>query len=255
MLRSIANSVRTELATASPNCVWTELRRLASRLRPPGAAVLPASPRARPAVVEPLAPARYKVQFTASAELHDKLERLRALMRPSVPDGDLGAIVEQAVTEKLQRLEARRFARTQKPRKTLSQSKISPTTRQIPAAVKRAVYERDGGRCRYEDEQGRRCTARQGLEYHHRRPFGHGGDHSVANVALACSATTFTWPTSTMAAKPSVDIAAREPAPWSRHRLPRRRICVGRGSVGSHRRLDPSHDRGTPVASSKDLSL
>ena len=148
--------------------------------------MLLASPRARPAVVEPLAPARYKVQFTASAELHDKLERLRALMRPSVPDGDLAAIVEQAVTEKLQRLEARRFARTQAPRKTLSQSQTSPTTRRIPAAVKRAVYERDGGRCRYEDEQGRRCTAREGLEFHHRRPFGHGGDHSVANVALAC---------------------------------------------------------------------
>ena len=146
----------------------------------------PASPRARPAEVAPLAPGRYRVQFTASAELHDKLERLRALMRPSVPDGDLGAIVEQAVTEKLQRLEARRFARTQAPRKTLSQSETSPTTRQIPAAVKRAVYERDAGRCRYEDEQGRRCTARQGLEFHHRRPFGHGGDHSVANIALAC---------------------------------------------------------------------
>ena len=153
---------------------------------PSGATVPPASPRARPSVVEPLAPARYKVQFTASAELRDKLERLRALMRPSVPDGDLAAIIEQAVTEKLQRLEARRFARTQAPRKTLSQSQTSPTTRQIPAAVKRAVYERDGGRCRYEDEQGRRCTARQELEYHHRRPFGHGGDHSVANVALAC---------------------------------------------------------------------
>ena len=153
---------------------------------PPGAAVLPASARARGAMVEPLSPGRYRVQFTASAELRDKLERLQALMRSSVPDGDLGAIVEQAVTEKLQRLEARRFARTQAPRKTLSQSQTSPTTRQIPAAVKRAVYERDGGRCRYEDERGRRCPARQGLEFHHRRPFGQGGDHSVANIALAC---------------------------------------------------------------------
>jgi len=153
---------------------------------PPGAAVLPASARARGAMVEPLAPGRYRVQFTASADLCDKLERLRALMRPSVPDGDLGAIVEQAVTEKLQRLEARRFARTPAPRKTLSESETSPTTRQIPAAVKRAVYERDGGRCRYENKQGKRCTARQGLEFHHRRPFGHGGDHSVANIALAC---------------------------------------------------------------------
>ena len=35
----------------------------------------------RPAVVEPLSPARYEVQFTASGELHDKLERLAALMR------------------------------------------------------------------------------------------------------------------------------------------------------------------------------
>ena len=169
-----------------PNCVWTDVEAAGVEGCPPGAAALPASPGVRPAVVEPLAPARYKVQFTASAELRDKLERLQALMRPSVPDGDLAAIVEQAVTEKLQRLEARRFARTQAPRKTLSQSETSPTTRQIPAAVKRAVYERDGGRCRYEDARGRRCTARQGLEYHHRRPFGHGGDHSVDNIALAC---------------------------------------------------------------------
>ncbi len=72
----------------------------------------------------------------------------------SVPDGDLAAIVEHAVTEKLQRLEARRFARTPAPRKTLSQSQTSPTTRQIPAAVKRAVYERDGGRCRYAGRTG-----------------------------------------------------------------------------------------------------
>ena len=150
--------------------------------------LLPASHRARPAVVEPLAPARYRVQFTASAELYDKLERLRALMRPSVPNGDLAAIVEQAVTEKLQRLEARHFARTQAPRKTLSESDTFPTTRQIPAAVKRAVHERDGGRCCYEDKQGRRCTARQGLEFHHRHPFGWGGDHSVENISLVCRA-------------------------------------------------------------------
>ena len=184
-LRSIAHSVRAEWPRFSPNSVQTQSPCLS--LSPSTRTRSPAAPlRARPAVVEPLAPGRYRVQFTASAELHDKLERLRALMRPSVPDGDLGAIVEQAVTEKLQRLEARRFARTRAPRKTLSQSETSPTTRQIPAAVKRAVYERDGGRCRYEDEQGRRCTARQGLEFHHRRPFGHGGDHSVDNVTLAC---------------------------------------------------------------------
>jgi hypothetical protein len=98
-------------------------------LSSPAAQARPASPRARPAVVEPLAPGRYKLQFTASAALHDKLERLRDLMRPSVPDA---------------------------------------------------------GQCRYGDERGRRCTARQGLQFRHRRPFGLGGDHSLASVALAC---------------------------------------------------------------------
>jgi hypothetical protein len=76
-------------------------------------------------VIEPLAPCRYKVQFTASAELRDKLERLQALMRSSVPDGDLAAIIDAAVTEKLERLEAQRFARTKSPRRTVSGSDTS----------------------------------------------------------------------------------------------------------------------------------
>jgi hypothetical protein len=110
-------------------------------------------------VEAPLAPGRYKVQFTASAALREKLERLQDLMRASVPDGDLAAIIDQAVTEKLARLEARRFAQARKPRKELSETDTSPRTRQIPAAVKRAVYERDGGRCRFVDA----CRGHNGL--------------------------------------------------------------------------------------------
>ena len=138
--------------------------------------------------VEPLSPGRYRVQFTASADLRDKLERLTALMRYSVPDGDLGAIIEHAVTEKLERLEARRFANTNAPRKSLTDSDTSPSSRHIPAAVRRIVHERDGGRCRYVDGQGRRCTARGTLEFHHRHPFGHGGDHSPEGISLLCHA-------------------------------------------------------------------
>jgi 5-methylcytosine-specific restriction endonuclease McrA len=157
-------------------------------LRPDGVAPSqpPVTVPAPPAVVEPLAPCRYKVQFTASAGLHDKLERLRVLMRSKVPDGDLAVIIEQAVTEKVERLEARRFARTKSPRKGLLETDTSPSSRHIPAAVRRAVLERDGKRCGYVDEQGRRCTERHRLEFHHRRPFGLGGDHSPENVTLVC---------------------------------------------------------------------
>ena len=156
-------------------------------LRPDGVAPMaPASTPAPPAVVQPLAPARYKIQFTASAALQAKLERLRALMRSQVPDGDLAAIIEHAVTEKLERLEARRFARTRPHRKETAYADPSPSSRHIPAAVRRAVHERDGGQCRYMDATGRRCPERDGLEYHHLHPFGFGGDHSPQNIHLAC---------------------------------------------------------------------
>jgi hypothetical protein len=146
----------------------------------------PPHPAAKPALIEPLGPRRYKVQFTASAELRDKLDRLKALMRGSIPDGDLATIIDATVTEKLERLEARRFGKTKTPRKNVEQTDTTPRSRHIPAAVRRAVYERDGGRCAFVDKKGRRCTARQGLEFDHRRAYGRGGDHRVENLELAC---------------------------------------------------------------------
>jgi 5-methylcytosine-specific restriction endonuclease McrA len=139
-----------------------------------------------PATVEPLAPARYRVQFTASSALRDKLEELQALMRSSVPDGDLAAVIEAAVSEKIERLKARRLAATPRPRTTLAGSDTRPGPRHIPAAVKRAVRERDGDRCAYVDPQGRRCGERRGLQFHHRHPHGYGGDRSEDNIALRC---------------------------------------------------------------------
>src|SRR6185503_3912186 len=50
-----------------------------------------------PLVLEPIAPARFKVQFTASAELEGKIRRARALLRHAVPSGDLGEIVDRAM--------------------------------------------------------------------------------------------------------------------------------------------------------------
>ena len=152
--------------------------------------LLPAS---RRAVVEPLSPGRYKVQFTASAELHDNSSGSLALMRSEVPDGDIAAIIERAVAEKLERLEARRFAKTATPgkatpSKAVSHGDSSRPSRHIPAAVRRAVRARDGDRCRFVDEQGRRCSERHRLEFHHRRPYGMGGDHSLENISLLCPA-------------------------------------------------------------------
>ena len=50
-------------------------------------------PAARPAVVAPIAPERYTVQFTVSRETHDKLRRAQDLLRHLIPDGDIAAIL------------------------------------------------------------------------------------------------------------------------------------------------------------------
>ncbi len=48
---------------------------------------------------------RFKVEFTASSLRRHKLERLEAL----IPGSDLASIIDAAVREKLERLEAKRF--------------------------------------------------------------------------------------------------------------------------------------------------
>jgi hypothetical protein len=87
----------------------------------------------------------------------------------------------------MERLEARRFGKAVAPRKTLAGTDTSGGGRHVPAAVRRAVRERDGERCRFVDEQGRRCSERHRLEFHHRLPFGMGGDHSLVNISLLCA--------------------------------------------------------------------
>ena len=138
----------------------------------------------KPATVEPLAPARYKVAFTASEELRDKLKRLEALM----PGLDLAEVMEAAVTEKLERLEAKRYAKTNKPRKSVEDADTSSGVRGIAALVKRSVWERDRGRCTFFSAAGKRCPERHRLEFHHDEPFALGGDRSPTNIRLLCHA-------------------------------------------------------------------
>ena len=134
-----------------------------------------------PPKVEPLAPSRYKIQFTASAELREKLERLQALTQ-----SDLAAAIEAAVTEKLERLEAKRYGETKSPRKTLDETDTAAKSRYMPAAVKRIVRRRDCDQCTFVDGTGRRCTERRWLEFHHDDPFGRGGDHDPSRIRLLC---------------------------------------------------------------------
>jgi hypothetical protein len=137
--------------------------------------------------IEPLAPGRYKVQFTASASLKEKLERLQGLIRSANRDAGLAAVIEAAVEEKLQRLLARRFGRSARPRTTTAEGGTGPNSRHVPAAVRRAVFIRDHGRCGFVGADGRRCSAIDDVEFHHHHPYGMGGSHALTNIGLRCS--------------------------------------------------------------------
>jgi hypothetical protein len=56
------------------------------------------------------------------------------------------------------------------------------------AAVKRAVWERDGGRCTYVSPEGRRCDSRWRLELDHVEPAARGGPSTVEGLRLRCRA-------------------------------------------------------------------
>jgi hypothetical protein len=54
--------------------------------------------------------------------------------------------------------------------------------------VRRAVWQRDDGRCAFIGRDGRRCDARGFVEFHHVKPFAAGGAASVENIELRCRA-------------------------------------------------------------------
>src|SRR5207237_1288706 len=136
------------------------------------------------AILRPLAPERYRVQITISRETHDKLRRAQDLLRHAIPDGDPAAVFDRALTALLTQLEKSKYAATTRPHTSQQRRKRS---RHIPAALRRAVWERDRGRCAFVGTHGR-CEERGFLEFHHVIPYAAGGEAVVENIQLRCRA-------------------------------------------------------------------
>ena len=141
-------------------------------------------PAPRRVPVAPLAPERYKVQFTMSRNSHDKLRRVQDLLRHQIPSGDLATIFDRALTLLLDELERKKLAVTARPRAV---KQTDTHGRHVPAAVRRAVWARDEGRCKFEGPAGR-CTETGMLEVHHLIPYASGGSTTAENLELRCAA-------------------------------------------------------------------
>ena len=136
------------------------------------------------AEIKPLAPERYKVQFTVSRETHDRLREAQDLLRHCVPDGDIAAIFDRALKMLLRELRKARHAMVEHLRAAPS---AGGTGRHVAASVKRAVWERDKGQCAFVGSAGR-CSERGFLEYHHVVPYADGGATTAENLELRCRA-------------------------------------------------------------------
>lgn len=59
--------------------------------------------------------------------------------------------------------------------------------RAVPAAVRDAVFERDGGSCTFVGIHGRRCGSKHDLEVDHCQPVARGGSSTMDNLRLLCA--------------------------------------------------------------------
>ena len=171
---------------------------------------------------EPLGAERYCIRFVADQAVHAQLQELRALLRHSIPDGDVAKILARAVAALHAQVRKRKLGATASPRaasagvsgamtstaasESASTSESSGTTsepasaatasksaapapsRHIPVAIRRAVWARDAGCCSYVSRQGRRCGSREHLEFHHQEPWARCREHVASNIHLRCRA-------------------------------------------------------------------
>jgi 5-methylcytosine-specific restriction endonuclease McrA len=153
------------------------------------AASAPPSERGR---VLPIAAGRYELRATIDQTTYDKLLKLQALLSHAVPSGDLAEVLGRAFGAAIREFEKRRFG---KRGTTADDSNVRParrrmskSARQIPAGVRRAVHERDSGRCTFVSATGRRCEETRFLQFDHVHPVARGGTSTVDNLRLRCRA-------------------------------------------------------------------
>jgi hypothetical protein len=148
--------------------------------------------------VRPLSPDRYRYQLTIGGTTLEKLRLARDMLRHAVPSGDDEAVLDRALEALLADLARKKFGARPQDGSPAGEALSSadpgagsarvaaPDSRDVPVAVKRAVWVRDLGRCAFVGTGGHRCEERAFLEFHHVRPYAAGGEPTVQNVQLRC---------------------------------------------------------------------
>jgi len=136
-----------------------------------------------PPRVAPLSAERFALQLTISEATRSKLLRAQALLRHQVPSGDLSEVLDHVLDAFVDRVEGKRFGQVKSPRA----AKPSRSKRRVPNEVRRQAVARDGLRCSFVSEDGRRCEESGFLELDHVVPVALGGEASDG-IRILCRA-------------------------------------------------------------------
>lgn len=171
-------------AVASPGASCGSL---APALVAPNGASEEAARMERPTALAPTAapvPRQHPLHALLGKAEFEDLEYLKALLAHVEPSGDLTAVLGRVFRAAIRELERGKFAVTSRTRPGKGGTGANP--RHIPAAVRRAVFARDGGACTFVSANGRRCGSRTRLQFDHVTPVARGGPSTADNLRLRC---------------------------------------------------------------------
>ena len=141
------------------------------------------APAPRPKLA-PLSPGRFALQLTVDQETYDQLRYAQSLLGHALPSGDVVQVFRRALDALVRELEQHKFAKSARSRPRRS----AANGRYVPAEIRRAVWQRDGGRCTFVSDAGRRCEERTRLEFDHVDLVARGGRTTVDRMRLRCRA-------------------------------------------------------------------
>ncbi len=137
--------------------------------------------------VEPVSATQFRITLTVSTEFREALEKVMDVMSHKVPDR---RSLEPFLLAGLRAILAQDEKRHGEPTRAVAprpRADPKPGTRgTIPAAVRREVWNRDGGRCSWTRANGRRCGSRYRLEIDHIVPVAKGGGSEPSNLRVTC---------------------------------------------------------------------
>lgn len=132
--------------------------------------------------VAPVETICFEHSFVASQDFEAELERLKNLLASKHPFGRLEDYLREAVSEYLERHEPGRVGQPL----SVDDEGEGASSRHVPRGLRDAVWARDGGRCAFVSDGGRRCSCRRSLQVDHIVPLATGGKTVLSNLRLLC---------------------------------------------------------------------